>query len=95
MPAYVIVEISIKDPVEYDEYKKHTPGSIAPFGGKFIVRGGFKECLEGDWDPERLVVLEFPTVEKAKEWWGSEIYAGPKKIRQRSAETRMILVEGA
>jgi uncharacterized protein (DUF1330 family) len=95
MKAYVIVEISITDPVEYEAYKKLTPATIAAYDGKFIVRGGQTESLEGDWEPERIVVLEFPSVTRAKEWWNSDTYTKAKIIRQRAAKTRMIVVEGA
>ena len=94
MAAYVIVEISIHDHKEYEEYKKLTPAAVAAYDGRFVVRGGQTETLEGTWQPERIVVLEFPTVERAKEWWNSEIYAEAKKIRQRAAETKMILIQG-
>ncbi len=94
MPAYIIVEIEIHDPETYEEYKKLTPVSLAAYGGKFIVRGGKTETLEGNWQPQRIVVLEFPTVERAKEWWASEEYAPAKNLRQRTAHTKMIVVEG-
>lgn len=94
MPAYIIVEIEIHDPETYEEYKKLTPVSLAAYGGKFIVRGGKTETLEGGWQPQRIVVLEFPTVERAKEWWASEEYAPAKNLRQRTAHTKMIVVEG-
>ena len=94
MSAYVIVEVEIHDPKEYEEYKTLTPASIAAHDGKFIVRGGKLESLEGDWNPQRLVVLEFPTVEKAKQWWNSNEYAPAKAIRHRTAHTKMIVVEG-
>jgi len=94
MPAYIIVDVEIHDPVQYEDYKKMTPVSLAAYGGKFIVRGGKTETLEGDWQPQRIVVLEFPTVERAKEWWASETYAEAKSLRQRTAHTRMIVVEG-
>ena len=71
MAAYIIVEVDIHNPVEYEDYKKLTPGSLVPYDGRFIVRGGAAENLEGDWQPKRIVVLEFPTVERAKEWWAS------------------------
>ena len=93
MPAYVIVDVKISNHEDYEEYKKLTPASITAYDGKFIVRGGKTETLEGDWDPERIVVLEFPTVERAKEWWASEMYAPAKQIRQRTASTQMIVVE--
>ena len=94
MPAYVIVEVTITDPVEYEDYKKLTPAAIAAYDGKFVVRGAQTICLEGDWNPERIVVLEFPSVERAKEWWTSDIYTAAKTIRQRAATTKMIVVEG-
>jgi uncharacterized protein (DUF1330 family) len=94
MPAFVIVEVNIHDLKEYEEYKKLTPEAIAAFNGRFIIRGGRTITLEGDWNPERIVVLEFPTVERANEWWNSEIYKKAKVIRQRAAKTKMIIVEG-
>ena len=94
MKAFVIVEISISDPVEYEEYKKLTPAAIAAYDGRFVVRGAKTESLEGDWQPERIVVLEFPSVERAKEWWDSPEYTPAKLIMQRSATTKMIVVEG-
>ena len=95
MKAYIIVDVNITDPARYEDYKKLTPVSLVPFEGKFIVRGGTNEALEGDWKPGRIVVLEFPSVEKAKAWWSSDTYAPAKAIRQSAAKTRMILVEGA
>jgi uncharacterized protein (DUF1330 family) len=94
MPAYIIVDVEITDPKEYEEYKKHTPGSLVPFGGKFLARGGAVETLEGDWKPGRLVILEFPSLEKAKAWWNSPGYAPAKLIRQRASNTKMIVADG-
>lgn len=95
MKAYVIVDVRITDPEKYDAYKKLTPGSLVPFEGKFIVRGGETETLEGSWKPGRIVILEFPSPEKARAWWSSEGYAPAKALRQSASETDMILVEGA
>ena len=94
MSAYIIVDVTINDAAAYDQYKKLTPASITAYDGKFIARGGKTETLEGDWDPQRIVVLEFPSVERAKEWWASEMYSEAKAIRQRAAFTKMILLEG-
>ena len=94
MPAYVIVDVSIHDHEAYEEYKKLTPASIAAFDGRFMVRGGAAETLEGDWQAGRIVVVEFPSVERAREWWSSENYAPAKAIRQGASTTKMILVEG-
>jgi uncharacterized protein (DUF1330 family) len=95
MPAYVIVEVAVHDHDSYEEYKKLTPAAVAAFDGSFVVRGGPVATLEGDWDPERIVVLKFPSIQRAREWWGSELYSKAKEIRQRSAATKMIIVEGA
>lgn len=94
MPAYVIVEITVEDQNDYEEYKKLTPATITAYDGKFVARGGQTETLEGNWQPERIVVLEFPTTERAKEWWSSDLYTKAKLIRQRSAKTNMIVVPG-
>ncbi len=95
MSAYVIVDVKINDHQQYEEYKKLTPAAVAAFDGKFIVRGGDTLTLEGDWQPERIVILEFPSVDRANEWWASPQYTEAKVIRQRSAKTKMIIVEGA
>jgi uncharacterized protein (DUF1330 family) len=94
MPAYIIVEVTVHNPTEYEDYKKLTPGSLKKYQGKFIVRGGKTNTLEGEWNPQRIVVLEFPTTELANAWWASEEYAPAKALRQRTAHTKMILVEG-
>jgi uncharacterized protein (DUF1330 family) len=94
MAAYIIVDVTVINKQEYEEYKKLTPASLTAYDGKFIARGGQVETLEGDWKPERIVILEFPTVERAKEWWESDIYTTAKAIRLRTAETKMIIVEG-
>ncbi len=95
MAALVIVDIEIKDPVRYEEYKKLAGRTVTDFGGRYVVRGGKVEVLEGRRRPGRIVVLEFPTVERAKEWWRSEAYRPAKELRRGSARTEMILVEGA
>ncbi len=94
MPAYVIVEIEVTDPVAYEDYRRQAAATVASHGGKYLVRGGAAEALEGEPQPQRLVVLEFESVERARAWWNSEEYQEPQKLRQRCAKTRMILVEG-
>jgi uncharacterized protein (DUF1330 family) len=94
MKAYIIVDVIVTDPVRYEDYKKLTLASLRPFDGKFIVRGGATEALEGDWAPERLVVLEFPSPEQAKAWWSSPGYAPAKAIRQSASTANLLLVEG-
>ena len=95
MPAYVIADIDVQDAVKFEEYKKGSGPSGVPFGAKYLVRGGKVEGLEGDWLPKRFVVIEFPSVEKAKEWWNSQEYAGPKAIRRSCAKSKFIVAEGA
>jgi uncharacterized protein (DUF1330 family) len=94
MPAYIIVDVNVTNPQRYEDYKKLTPGSLVPFEGKFIVRGGASETLEGDWHPGRIVVLQFPSMEKAKAWWSSDGYAPAKALRPATSITRMIMVDG-
>jgi uncharacterized protein (DUF1330 family) len=94
MPAYVIVQVEIEDAAAYAEYVKLVPPSIAAYGGRFVVRGGKTETLEGSWSPKRLVILEFPSVEQAKKWWASEEYVEAKALRHHSAKTEMIVAEG-
>ena len=94
MKAYVIVDVTITNPSMYEDYKKLTPASLVPFDGKFAARGGPTETLEGDWQPGRIVILEFPSKQKAKDWWSSVEYAPAKKIRQAASKTNMIIVEG-
>ncbi len=94
MAAYVIVEIEIVDPVGYEEYKKHAAATVHQHGGKYIARGGKTEVLEGDWKPNRIVVLQFESMERAKEWLNCEEYREPRKMRHRTAKTNMIVVEG-
>ena len=94
MPAYVIVDIIVTDPVRYEEYKKSAAATVTAFGGKYIVRGNPVEILEGDWKPNRLVVLEFESLSRARQWWASSEYSEPKKLRHETARSKMIVVEG-
>ena len=94
MPAYIIVEIEILDAVGYKEYKKLAGATVEKYGGKYIVRGGKTEVLEGDWQPKRIVVLEFESAQRAKEWLNCEAYREPRKMRHRTARTNMVLVGG-
>lgn len=94
MRAYVLVDVTVEDPERYARYRELTPPSIAAYGGRFLVRGGTTETLEGSWSPNRMVVVEFPSVEQARAWWNSPEYAPARALRQASARTEMILVEG-
>ena len=94
MPAYLIVQVEVTDPAQYEDYKKMVPPTLESFGGKFVVRGAACEKLEGSWQPKRLVMIQFPSVDAAKNWWGSSEYRDAKALRQRTAKTEMIVVEG-
>ncbi|HMQ08856.1 MAG TPA: DUF1330 domain-containing protein [Saprospiraceae bacterium] len=94
MAAYIIVNVFIHNADVYESYKKLTPASISAYGGKFIVRGGNVDHLEGEWETGRIVVLEFPNAQQAREWWNSFEYSEAKEIRQKAATSQMILVEG-
>jgi uncharacterized protein (DUF1330 family) len=94
MPAYLIVETDISDPEQYERYKAATPASLAAVGARFLVRGGEIAVLEGDWEPTRLVVAEFPDLETAKRWYASPGYQDVKRLREGAASLRMVVVEG-
>ena len=94
MAAFVIVDIEVTDSAGYEEYKRLAAPTVAAHGGRYVVRGGAAETIEGDWIPHRLVVLEFETVAQARSWWGSLEYATARAIRQRTARTNMVVVAG-
>lgn len=94
MAAYVIADIEVLEPIEYEDYKKLAGPTPEKFGGRYIVRGGAVNVLEGEWSPKRFVVLEFPTLEQAQAWYHSEEYGRAKVIRHRTAKSNVILVEG-
>jgi uncharacterized protein (DUF1330 family) len=94
MPAYVIAETDVTDPERYEQYKAASPTAIAVGGGRFLVRGGELVVLEGDWQPSRLVVLEFEDLAAAKRWCESEVYQEPKKLREGAAHLRVVAVQG-
>jgi uncharacterized protein (DUF1330 family) len=94
MPAYIIVDIDIHDAPGLEEYRKQVPATVAQYGGRFVVRGGKFEILEGDWQPRRLVVLEFPSVEQARRWYDSEEYRLLKAMRFKASSSNLILVDG-
>jgi uncharacterized protein (DUF1330 family) len=95
MPAYILAEIQVTDEAAYEPYRPLASASIARFGGRFLVRGGKADLLEGMPAPERVVVIEFPDADTARRWYDSEEYQAALKIRQAASRGRMILVEGA
>ncbi len=94
MPAYLILDIHVVDPEEYAAYRERAPATLEAYGGRYLVRGGEHEVVEGDWDPERVVVVEFPSVERAREWYRSPEYQEIVEMRKRAAPSRMVLVQG-
>ena len=80
MAAYLIAEVEVKDPETYEEYRRQVASTIEKFDGRFIIRGGATEILEGQWKPRRLVVLEFPDMDTLKRWYNSDDYQGLKEI---------------
>jgi uncharacterized protein (DUF1330 family) len=94
MSAYVIVDIEVHDAAGYDEYRKVVGATLNAYGGKFAVRGGRIDVLEGSWNPKRIVVLEFDSASRAREWYDSEEYRVPKQMCMRASTGTLIVVEG-
>jgi uncharacterized protein (DUF1330 family) len=94
MPAYVIVETDIHDLEQYEQYKAASPAAVAGGGGRFVVRGGELAVLEGDWEPTRLVVLEFEDLDAVKRWYDSPEYQAARELREGAANLRMVAVQG-
>jgi uncharacterized protein (DUF1330 family) len=92
--AYVIAMVDIRDAVRYEDYRKTVLPTITAYGGRFIARGGRTEVLEGDWPAQRLVIVEFPSVDRAKAWWSSPEYAEPKALRQATSKGTLVVIEG-
>ena len=94
MSAYVIIDVDVKDQEQYAKYMKAGAPTILAHGGKPLVRGGKTQVLEGAWQPKRMIVLEFKTVEEANTWWNSSDYQEAKKLRERAARANVVCVEG-
>ena len=92
MSAYVIVGVDVTDPEAYAGYAREVPATLEPFGGQFVVRGGAYEVVEGVFEPDRVVVLEFPDAEQAHAWHDSPAYQAILPIRQQNAKTSFLLV---
>jgi uncharacterized protein (DUF1330 family) len=95
MAAYVIADVEVTDPAKYEGYKKLTPDAVAKHGGRFIARGGQTATLEGNWRPGRVVVIEFPTFEQARNFYTSVEYTAARRARAGAATMKMIVVDGA
>ena len=94
MAAYVIADIEVTNPCAYEEYRPRVPATVEKYGGKYLVRGGATETAEGSWIPNRMVVIEFSSMEQAKEWYNSPEYGGIREIRHRNANSNVIFVDG-
>jgi len=94
MAAYLVVDIDVTNPAQFEEYKKLAPAAIAKYGGRYLIRGGAYEAIEGDWKPQRLTVVEFDSMEKAKAFYHSPEYQVAIKARKGAANMKILLVQG-
>lgn len=94
MSAYVVVEIEVTDPQGYEQVKKLTPPIVAAYGGRYLARGGRTEVAHGDWQPKRLVILEFDSFEQAQAWVNSPEYSQVRVLRDQTARVNMVITEG-
>jgi uncharacterized protein (DUF1330 family) len=92
--AYVICDIDVTDPETYEDYRKLSGPSVEQYGGRYLVRGGRVDALEGGWRPHRVVVTEFEDADAARRWYSSPEYTAARAIRQTAATSSFILVEG-
>ena len=96
MPAYVIADVrDARDQDALAEYRRRNTDAVANHGGRFLIRGGDSELLEGDWPTRRIVLMEFPDAAAARAWWDSGEYAPLKRMRRDASDTNILLVEGA
>jgi uncharacterized protein (DUF1330 family) len=94
MSAYLFANVEVTDPVEYERYRQQVPATIAAHGGRYLVRGGATEMLEGDGVPSRVVILEFPDMASLKGWYHSPEYQKLLAIRARSTRSTVTAIEG-
>jgi uncharacterized protein (DUF1330 family) len=94
VPAYLIADLEILDPVGFEEYRQKVPATIAAHGGRYLARGGATKVLEGSWIPNRCVILEFPSLAQAMAWWESPEYQPLRALRERTARTNLVVTEG-
>ena len=94
MPAYLFANVEVTDPVGYEQYRRRVSATIEAFGGRYLVRGGAAEVLEGDWTPKRMVILEFPDMAQLITWYRSPEYKPLIDLRQRTAKSTLVAVEG-
>ena len=94
MAAYVIYDVEIRDPQRYQEYTVKVKPAVEAAGGRYLARGGHHKVIEGSWEPRRLVLFEFPSIEKAEEFYNSKLYREYKTIRDESSSGNIVIVEG-
>jgi uncharacterized protein (DUF1330 family) len=95
MPAYIVVDCEVTDPVRYEAYKRLAQAAIEKYGGRYIVRGGETNVLEGEWQPRRIVVVEFPSPSAIERFYDSPEYRAARSAREGAARMNMISVAGA
>ena len=95
MTAYAIGDVNITNPSKFEKYRGQAPATVKKYGGRYIVRGGPIVKMEGDWEPSRLVIIEFDTMTQLKKWYHSKEYSGPKQLRHESSNTNVVFMEGA
>ncbi len=93
MPAYVLVEVDVIDPKEYDAYKSLTPATVEAYGGKFLIRGNPVQVMEGSWNHDRLVMIEFPDKKTAEEWYYSKEYQKARAVRLNASTAKFFIIE--
>ena len=93
MPAFLIADVDVKDPYAYEAYKAANPAIVRKFGGRYIARGGAVKVLEGDWQPRRAIVIEFPDMAAVDAFSDSPEYTNLRKIRHQSADSRLVVME--
>ena len=94
MAAYVIADVNVTNPELFKKYSEQVPVTVEQYGGKYLIRGGEVEKAEGDWRPTRVVVIEFENMSMLQKWYSSHEYSGPLRIRQQSADTNVLFLEG-
>jgi uncharacterized protein (DUF1330 family) len=94
MAVYLVAVVDVHDPQQFRRYVTEVPSIVAKFGGRYLVRGGDLEVVEGEWPVPRVTVVEFPSMEKAKQWWNSEEYRPYRELRGRTARTNAVMVRG-
>lgn len=94
MAGYLVADIDVTNPAQFEEYKKLAPAAVAKYGGRYLIRGGAYEAMEGDWKPQRLTEVEFDSMEKAKAFYHSPEYQVAIKARKGAANMKMLLVQG-